>query len=87
VGLAGGSRLDLAAAGQVRRVMPGKPYTASRNVSWAQAHGDDEVEIDDGTAAAVSRGTGRCGQNREYSIALYLHEVKTCAIVWLHCGR
>ena len=29
---------------------------------------------------------GFCGQNREYSIVLDLHEYETCAIVWSHCG-
>ena len=86
MGLAGASRLDLAAAGWASRVMPGKPCAASRNVSGRKP-GDDEVEIDDGTAVAAQRCAGHCGQNREYNIALDLHEYTTCAIVWLHCGR
>ena len=43
MGLAGESRFDLAAAGQVRRTTPGKPCTASLG---------DKAEIDDGQAGA-----------------------------------
>ena len=43
MGLAGASRLDLAAAVRVRRATPGKPLTASLG---------DRAEIDDGKAGA-----------------------------------
>ena len=81
MGLAGASRLDLAAAGWASRVMPGKPCAASRNAELSASSSGDGVEIDDGTALGAQQFAPWSGQNREYSIALDLHGCTTCAIV------